>query len=121
MSLKEYHEWINDIRARFPSHYVAMRDVDLTREKGATDLLKVGKVIDREVAIAASRAGIVIGTGRIHSPPVGYGVFGGAPAAGSNRNSGLSRSRTARGVDRDSLKPNITPLQIPVPILNRPR
>ena len=114
-------EWIKDVRARFPSHYVALRDVDLTREKGATDLLKVGKVIDREVAVAAARAGIVIGSGRIDSPPVGYGVFGGGPAAASSRNSGPSRSRARAGLDRDYLKPSTSPLAVPAPILNRPR
>jgi hypothetical protein len=117
----EVDEWIKDVRARFPEHYVALRDVDLTQEKGATDLLKVGKVIDREVAIAAGRSGILIGPSRIDSRPVGYGVFGGAPAAGSSRNSGLSRSRTPAGVGRDHSKPSTAPLQIPVPILNRPR
>jgi hypothetical protein len=117
----EVDAWIKDVRARFPSHYVALRDVDLTREKGATDLLKVGKVIDREVAVAASRAGVVIGPGRIDSRPVGYGVFGGGPTASSSSNSGLSRSRTSVGVNRDYLKSSTSPSPIPVPILSRPR
>jgi hypothetical protein len=117
----EVDEWIKDVRARFPEHYVALRDVDLTREKGATDLLKVGKVIDREVAIAASRSGIVIGAGRIDSAPIGHGVFGGTPAASSIRNSGLGRSRASVGVNRDYLKSSTSPFPIPVPILSRPR
>ena len=53
----EVDAWIKDMRAKFPSHYFAVRDVDLTREKGATDLFKVGKVIDREVAIATALSG----------------------------------------------------------------
>ena len=100
---------------------VALRNVELTREIGATELLKVGKVIDREVAIAAGRAGIVIGSGRIDSPPAGYGVFGGAPAAASNRTSGTSRSRARAGLNRDYLKSGTSPFPIPAPILNRPR
>ena len=114
-------DWINDVRARFPSYYVSLRAVDLAREKGATDLLKVGKVIDREVAVAAARAGIVIGSGRIDLPPVGYGIFGAGTAAASSRTRGPSRSRARAGLDRGYLKPSTSPLAVPAPILNRPR
>ena len=52
------------MQAKYPGYYVVVRDVDLTREKGETDLLKVGSVIDRELVVAAGLAGIAIGSGR---------------------------------------------------------
>ena len=53
-------EWAKDVQAKYPGYYVVVRDVDLTREKGETDMLKVGSVIDREVVVAAGLAGIAI-------------------------------------------------------------
>jgi hypothetical protein len=53
--------WIKDIRARYPAYIVLVRDVDLQREKGETDKLKVGSVIKRELMIAAAMSGVVIG------------------------------------------------------------
>jgi hypothetical protein len=114
-------DWIKDVRVKYPAYYVALRDVELAREKGKTELLKVGSVINRELAVAASLAGIAIGPGQSDSRPMGYGVFSGAPAAGSNRVSGLGRMPSARGVDRQYLNQSITPYPIPVPLLNRPR
>jgi hypothetical protein len=114
-------EWIKDVRAKYPAYRVAVRDIDLARENGKTELLKVGSVINRELVAAAAVAGIVMGPGQTDSRPAGYGVFGGAPSAAFNRGSGLSRSRTSPGINRDYLKPSTSPYPIPVPLLARPR
>jgi hypothetical protein len=53
--------WIKDIQARFPAYIVMIRDVDLKREKGETELLKVGSVIQRELTVAAALSGVVLG------------------------------------------------------------
>jgi hypothetical protein len=114
-------EWIKNVQAKFPAYYVTVRNVDLKREKGETERLKVGSVVKRELFAAAALDGIVIGPGRIDSRPVGSGVFGGAPGAVSNQDSRLSRSPSASGVDRSYLNPTTSPYPVPVPILNRPR
>jgi hypothetical protein len=114
-------EWIKNVQGKFPAYYVMVRDVDLKREKGDTERLKVGSVIKRELFAAAALAGILAGPGRIDSRPVGYGVFGGTPATVSNQASGRSRSPSSGGVDRSYLNPTTSPYPVPVPILNRPR
>jgi hypothetical protein len=114
-------DWMNDVRAKYPAYYVAVRDVDLAHEKGKTELLKVGSVIDRELAAAAGLAGIALGPGQTDSRPMGYGVFGGSPAVGSSRVSGPRRLPGSSGVDRDYLRRSTTPYPIPVPLLTRPR
>ena len=35
-------EWIKEVKTKHPGYYVVVRDVDLKREKGETELLKVG-------------------------------------------------------------------------------
>ena len=55
-------EWIKDVKTKYPGYYVVVRDVDLKREKGETELLKVGSVIYRELPCAAGVAGIAIGS-----------------------------------------------------------
>jgi hypothetical protein len=114
-------EWIKNIREKFPAYYVALRDVNLKREKGATEMLKVGKVIDREVAVAAGLAGIFIGPGGSTSRPADFGVFGGPSAGASSRSSEMRRSPSLPGVDRSFLNRPPTLFPVPVPIPNRPR
>jgi hypothetical protein len=53
--------WVKETRAKHPAYVVSASDVDLNRERGATESLKVGSVIKRELAIAAARAGIIVG------------------------------------------------------------
>jgi hypothetical protein len=113
--------WIKNVQTNYPAYYAAVRDVDLKREKGATDLLKVGKVINRELVVAASLAGIAIGSGEADSRPAGHGIFGRAPAAGFSQESGLTRSPSSARLNRDYLNRSTTAYPIPVPILNRPR
>ncbi len=64
--------WIKDIPAKYPAYIVLVRDVDLKREKGETEKLKVGSVIKRELVIAAALSGIIVGEGLRTSPGSPY-------------------------------------------------
>jgi len=55
--------WLQLLRTRYPAYDVSIREVDLTRAQGATESLKVGSVIKRELLAAAALEGIVIGDG----------------------------------------------------------
>ena len=55
--------WIKDIPAKYPAYIVLVRDVDLRREKGETEMLKVGSVIKRELMVAAAMSGVALGEG----------------------------------------------------------
>ena len=53
--------WIQLPRTKYPGYDVTIREVDLAREQGETESLKVGSVIKRELMAAAALEGIVIG------------------------------------------------------------
>jgi len=115
-------DWIEDVRAKYPAFYAVVRDVDLKREQGETELLKVGSVISRELVVAAGSAGVVLGSGRIGPRPADYGVFRTAPAASIDR--GLGRvpgSVGSLGGDRDYVKPSPMSFPVPVPFPRIPR
>jgi hypothetical protein len=115
-------EWIKDVKTKHPGYYVVVRDVDLKREKGETELLKVGSVIYRELLGAAGVAGIAIGSGPRESASSVFGLSAARPQnAGSNRAPGLNRSLPFPGRDRSYLTPGSSPFPVPVPIPNRPR
>jgi hypothetical protein len=67
--------WIELMRSKHPAYVVMERDVDLRREKGETEALKVGSVVMRELTAAASLEGIVVGGGAqgTLSPPLASG------------------------------------------------
>jgi hypothetical protein len=58
---KAVDSWLETMRTKYPSYEVSVRDVDLSREKGETEALKVGAVIKRELMAAAAREGIFLG------------------------------------------------------------
>jgi hypothetical protein len=66
--------WINEMRTKYPAFIVLVHDVDLARQRGATESLKVGSVIQNELAIAAARAGIITGGGLDLGPGPNLGV-----------------------------------------------
>jgi hypothetical protein len=111
-------EWAKDVQSKYPGYYVAVRDVDLTREKGETDMLKVGSVIDRELTVAASFAGIDYRPGRRSEYDPFFGLGAGRQSTTTNRAPGLSQSPSR---DRDYLTPNPTPFPVPVPYPHLPR
>jgi hypothetical protein len=54
-------DWIKLMREKHPAYLVRVRAVDLRRERGETETLKVGSVIYRELLIAAAESGVVLG------------------------------------------------------------
>jgi hypothetical protein len=54
-------DWLREMRKKHPRYVVRVLPVDLDRERGATEQLKVGSVIHRELLLAAARAGVVLG------------------------------------------------------------
>ncbi len=72
--------WIHDIRTKYPAYLVLVRPVDLSREAGQTEQLKVGSVIHRELLIAAAAAGVLVGEPLRISPGPSYSSQGRAPA-----------------------------------------
>jgi hypothetical protein len=111
-------EWAKDVQTKYPGYYVVVRDVDLTLEKGKTDLLKVGSVINRELTVAASLAGIVFSPGRSSESTPSFGLGAGLRSTTNNRAPGLIQSPSR---DRDYLKPSPTPFPVPVPYPHLPR
>ena len=49
------------LRTKYPAYDITSREVDLAREQGETESLKVGSVIKSELMAAAALGGIVIG------------------------------------------------------------
>jgi hypothetical protein len=54
-------DWLKEMREKHPRYVVRLLPVDLDRERGATEQLKVGSVIHRELLFAAARSGVVLG------------------------------------------------------------
>jgi hypothetical protein len=54
-------DWIREIRTKYPAYLVLERPVDLSRQAGATEALKVGSVIHRELLVAAAGSGVFLG------------------------------------------------------------
>ena len=73
-------DWVNEIRTKYPAYLVLVRPVDLSREAGRTEQLKVGSVIHRELLIAAAAAGVFVGEPLKISPGPSYTSQGRAPA-----------------------------------------
>jgi hypothetical protein len=101
--------WLEDVQAKYPAFVAFSRDVDLDREKGKTDLLKVGAVIKRELMVAASLSGVDTGgMGHIYRTP---------SFSSQNRTTGLNRQPGAVSIDRSFLNraPTTFPMPIPYP------
>jgi hypothetical protein len=54
-------DWLSLMRTKYTGYVVIPRAVDLSREKGKTEALKVGAVVQRELLAAAALAGVVLG------------------------------------------------------------
>jgi hypothetical protein len=99
--------WIKDIPVKYPAYIVLVRNVDLKREKGETEKLKVGSVIKRELMAAAAMSGIAVGEGLRISPGARY--LGPSPTPSANRSPAFPQ------VDRSFLNQNSAPFPVPVP------
>jgi hypothetical protein len=77
------NDWLNLMKTKFPAYVVTVRDVDLAREKGATEALKVGSVIRRELMAAAALEGVFLGDtgpGPLGRPPTGRSGLPASPS-----------------------------------------
>jgi hypothetical protein len=99
-------DWLALMRTKYPGYLVVVRPVDLSRERGETEKLKVGSVIYRELMIAAARSGVVVG---------GPITIGPGPYAGQKRPSGVTRLPAVGGGDRTYLNPPGPSFPVPMP------
>ena len=99
--------WIKDIPAKYPAYIVLVRDVDLKRAKGETEMLKVGWVIKRELMVAAAMSGVVLGGPPTINPGPPDSLHNLAPRAN------LQPGRVSS--DRSFLNQNPTLFPVPVP------
>jgi hypothetical protein len=96
--------WIDLVRKNYPAYIVILREVDLRRERGETESLKVGSVIQRELLAAAAMDGIVMGAGPAK--------IGSGPSSAESRRP----SPEAPGLNRSSyINPNPIPFPVPYP------
>ena len=87
-------DWLRLMRTKYADYLVVVRPVNLSRERGETEKLKVGSVIHRELMIAAARSGVVVGAPITISP---------GPYAGQAPSSRVNRMPTVGGGDRSYL------------------
>jgi hypothetical protein len=99
--------WIKDIPVKYPAYIVLVRNVDLKREKGETEQLKVGSVIKRELMVAAAMSGVAIGEGFRSRPGPTY--LGPSQGFSANRSAALPKT------DRSFLNQNPPSFPVPVP------
>jgi hypothetical protein len=71
-------EWLRLMRTKFSAYESLVRDVDLAREKGETDSLKVGSIIRQELLAAAAIEGVFLG-GAPGGPTLSRGPRPGLP------------------------------------------
>jgi hypothetical protein len=104
--------WIVDVQKKYSGYLVVVRDVDLLREKGATEQLRVGAVIRRDIAVAAASAGIV--AEGIGVPLAPTSLRSAARTIGANRVPG--------GINRmNYANPPTSGFPVPIPYPHLPR
>ena len=92
--------WVRNIEKSYPAYLVVVRGVDLKRERGETEKLKVGSVIKRELMAAAGMAGVFVDGGASVSAGPGLGA---SRRAGARRQHGLTQSTVGFRRDRSKL------------------
>ena len=98
--------WVREIRTKYPAYLVLVRPVDLSREAGQTEKLKVGSVIHRELLVAAAASGVVLGEPLNLSP---------GPSAGQGQAPRVNRPSSPFGGDRSYLNPRPPSFPVPLP------
>jgi hypothetical protein len=99
--------WIERIRQKHQDYILMVRDVDLRRESGETESLKVGSVIKNELFVAAALSGIVMGGGTSLGAPL--------PFAGAGPTSTARPSTSPFKSDRPYVAPSPYPFPVPYP------
>jgi len=107
--------WIKEVRTKYPAYILTVHDVDLKRERGATESLKVGSVIQRELMIAAGLAGIVVGGGFDRRAGPGLGMSSAMPSSRTSPVPRFNRLPGSPAGDRGYLNPNPPTFPVPVP------
>jgi hypothetical protein len=107
-------DWLGVMQSKYTLYVAAVRDVDLAREKGETELLKVGSVIKRDLLAAAAIEGVFLGEPVARAPARQGGLpsrpeLGGRPSPLGSANSG-----------RIDLNPPGPSFPMPVPYPRRP-
>jgi hypothetical protein len=98
--------WLREMRERHPRYVVRVHRVDLDRERGATEQLKVGSVIHRELLLTAAQAGIVVGA----PMPIGPGL-----SAAQGRAPRTFQPAMPGANDRSYLNPSPPSFPVPMP------
>lgn len=68
-------DWLALMQSKYKGYVAAVRDVDLTRERGETEMLKVGSVVKRDLLAAAALEGVFLG----HPTPPPHRQWAGPP------------------------------------------
>jgi hypothetical protein len=118
-SIALINQWVKDTRAKFPAYIVSVNDVDLKLAAGSTESLKVGSVIQRELTIAAARAGIVGGRGFDLRPQPGIGI-GSATVSSSSALTPRLELRPGAPAGNRSTYSNAPTFPFPLPSVRRP-
>jgi hypothetical protein len=98
-------DWLMEMREKHPRYVVRVLEVDLDRERGATEQLRVGSVIHRELLAAAAQSGVMLGAPLRLSP---------GPSAVRGQATRASPLAMPGGRDRSFL--NSSPPTFPVPM-----
>jgi hypothetical protein len=107
--------WLELMRTKYRGYEVTVRDVDLTREKGQTEALKVGSVIKRELMAVASLEGIFIGEGVSGGLTRSLTPWPGLPAPLGGASPAMTRAlRPSRAIELNSPSPTF-PVPMPYP------
>ena len=121
-------EWVNDVQKKYPGYFVAVRAVDLHREKGDTEFLKVGSVIRRDLVVAAASVGITLESGATAPIRPSTARIGRFLELGEGPRTAVSRrQQSLRGLpasprnDRGYLTPVDRRFPVPVPFPHLPR
>ncbi len=99
--------WIRDMETKYPSYLVRVRSVNLSRERGETEKLKVGSVIYRELMSVAADSGVFL------AAPASIG-----PGPNAGRSKPPSEPRM-HAPDRSFLNPD--PARYPINVYPRNR
>jgi hypothetical protein len=99
--------WVAEVRKNFAGYLVVVRDVDLARERGATEQLRVGAVIRRDLAAAAASSGIILGGTSVRVGP--------SPLSSPSRTTQPARLPGGINQNRDYVNPSPVPFPVPIP------
>ncbi len=105
-------QWLELMKTRYPGYVLIVRNVDLEHERGATEGLRVGAVIKRELMAAAALEGVVVG-----APAPGLNLRSSNSLAGKGGSTAPPGAFTPLGASRSgSLNLGPTGPSFPVPM-----